>query len=66
MGWTKQDTHSDEGPQCPHCGFQYTADDPLYYDEMGYTSDTCCECGKDFEVEVSISIAWNCSTGEKT
>lgn len=54
------ETYSNEGPQCPHCGRQYTADEPHYYDEMNYTEETCDECKKTFSVRVCTSIAWAC------
>jgi hypothetical protein len=53
-------TYSSEGPQCPYCGTQFTADGPEYYDEMNYTEDDYDECGKRFEVSVCISVDWSC------
>ncbi len=53
-------TYSTEGPCCPYCLRQFTADDPGYYDEMNYTQDECDECGKTFSVSVHVSIAWSC------
>lgn len=58
--WQAQDTYSDVGPQCPHCGVQFTADEPHYYDEMGYTEDDCGYCGKPFKVTVYHSTTWSC------
>jgi hypothetical protein len=58
------ETYSSEGPQCPHCGRQFTADEPHYYDEMNYTEDDCDECGKKFSVNVCMSIAWSCEAIE--
>ncbi len=55
-----EETYSSEGPQCPHCGRQFTADESHYYDEMNYTEDECDECGKKFEVSVCTSVAWRC------
>jgi hypothetical protein len=54
------ETYSHEGPQCPHCGRQYTADDPWYYDEDKCTEDTCDECGKPFSISVHTSVSWTC------
>jgi len=54
-------TYSGIGPKCPHCGFQYTADEPFFYDEQNYTEDMCCECEKEFSVEVFISTSWTCT-----
>lgn len=54
------ETYSTEGPQCPHCGRQFTADDPSYYDEMRYKQDECDECGKPFSVSVYHSVSWTC------
>jgi ribosomal protein L37AE/L43A len=51
------ETYSHEGPQCPHCGRQYTADDPNFYRE-DYTDETCDECGKPFKVSVYHSVSW--------
>ncbi len=53
-------TYSTDGPQCPHCGRQFTPDEASYYDEMKYTEDECDECGKTFRVEVHHSVAWAC------
>jgi transposase-like protein len=53
---------STEGPQCPYCGRQYTADDQYYY-EM-YTREQCDGCGKTFKVDVEISTSWTCRTIE--
>jgi uncharacterized Zn-finger protein len=55
-----EDTYSNEGPQCPYCGRQYTADEPHYYDEMNYTEDDCDGCGKKFSVSVHTIVAWSC------
>ena len=53
-------THSHEGPKCPHCQTQITADGPAFYDEMAYTQDDCDHCGKPFKVEVFIQTTWTC------
>jgi len=58
------ETYSNEGPQCPYCGRQYTADEPGYYDEMNYTEETCDSCGNKFSVDVCVSIAWLCEAIE--
>lgn len=57
---SNSETYSNEGPQCPYCGRQFTADDSIYYDEMNYTSDTCDECDKKFSVSVHTSVSWTC------
>jgi len=54
------ETYSHEGPKCPYCGRQYTADEPHYYDEMNYTKETCDKCEKEFEVRVEQTVAWAC------
>lgn len=54
------ESYSTEGPQCPHCGRQFTADGPEYYDESQYTKDECDECGKEFSVSVCNSTSWTC------
>lgn len=60
-GWEmSDDTHSLEGPQCPYCGRQYTADEPIYFAVRDYTRETCDECGKTFAVEVCIETSWLC------
>lgn len=51
-------TYESEGPKCPHCGRQFTADDPVYYDEMNYTEETCDECDTAFNVQVFHSVTW--------
>jgi ribosomal protein L37AE/L43A len=54
------DTYSTDGPQCPYCGRQYTADESHYYDEMNYTEEVCDECDKKFSVSVCSTVAWSC------
>lgn len=54
------ETYSTEGPQCPYCGRQYTANDASYYDESNYTSQECDGCGKTFSVEVFTQTSWTC------
>lgn len=53
-------TVSTEGPQCPYCGYEVTADDSSYFDETGYTRDTCQGCGKEFRVDVFTETTWSC------
>lgn len=55
-----EDTYSTEGPQCPYCKRQYTADEPCYYDERLYTEETCDNCEKTFSVSVCHSTSWSC------
>ena len=59
-----RETYELEGPKCPCCGRQYTADKPGYYDEMNYTEETCDECGATFDVSVSTSTTWICTERE--
>ena len=47
-----------EGPVCPYCGRQFTADEAHYYDEEKYQADECDECGKTFGVEVVHTTSW--------
>lgn len=54
------DKYSTEGPICPHCERQYTADEPYYFDESNYTSQECDGCGKTFSVQVYTSTSWTC------
>lgn len=56
------ETYSHEGPKCPHCGRQYTADEPSYFDEMAYTEETCDECEKTFKVTVCTDTTWTCES----
>lgn len=61
LDWKKQDeTYSHQGPQCPYCGRQYTADEPWYYDENSCTEETCDNCGETFSIEVNHSVTWTC------
>ncbi len=59
-----EETYSTEGPECPYCGRQYTADEPGYFDEQGYTEETCDSCGETFDVSVYHSVSWTCSPRE--
>jgi hypothetical protein len=54
-------TYEGEGPKCPYCGRQFTADEAGYY-EPRYTQDDCDECGETFEVEVIHDTHWRCTT----
>ena len=59
-------TYSTDGPECPHCGRQYTPDEPHYFDESGFEIE--CDgkaadgkdCGKTFKVEVFTQTSWTC------
>lgn len=53
-------TYSTEGPRCPYCGFQFTPDEPHYFDEMGYTEQDCPDCEKKFSVSVFTQTSWTC------
>ena len=56
-----RETYESEGPKCPCCGRQYTADESFYYDEMRYTEETCDDCGVTFDVSVYTSVTWTCT-----
>ena len=56
------ETYSFEGPRCPYCECQITADEGHFYDVDNYTSEDCRECGKTFSVEVYHSVSWTCET----
>lgn len=58
------ETYEGEGPKCPYCGRQYTADKPIYYSDR-YREETCDECGKTFDVEVCTSTDWRCTAREQ-
>jgi DNA-directed RNA polymerase subunit RPC12/RpoP len=53
-------TYSTSGPRCPYCGFQYTPDEPHYFDESNYTEEDCSDCGRTFSVSVYTSTSWTC------
>lgn len=59
-----RETYSTEGPQCPHCERQFTADEPHYFREDEYTEDECSACGGKFTVEVYHSTSWSCEAIE--
>lgn len=50
-------TYSTDGPQCPHCGFQFAPDEPHYYDDR-YSEDECPKCELKFKVEVFTQTSW--------
>jgi hypothetical protein len=56
-----EETYEDEGPKCPYCGRQYTADEGCYFDEQNYTEETCDDCGLTFDVNVYTSTTWTCT-----
>jgi len=57
-----EETYSNEGPQCPYCGNQFTADEGYFYDEQNFTEQLCHACQKVFDVEVFISTSWTCTS----
>jgi Zn ribbon nucleic-acid-binding protein len=59
------ETFSSEGPICPHCQRQYTADEAWYYDEMRLTEMECEECGKTFSVSVFTQTTWTCEPKDR-
>lgn len=59
------ETYSGEGPMCPYCERQYTADEGGYYDEQNYTEETCDNCGETFDVSVYTSTSWTCTRRAK-
>lgn len=56
-----EETYSKEGPKCPYCGFQCTADEAFFYDEQRFTEYECTDCEKTFDVEVCVSVSWTCN-----
>lgn len=60
MTTTAESTYSTEGPICPYCARQYTADEGHYYDEQNYTEQECDGCEKTFSVRVYTSTSWTC------
>lgn len=64
MSFVPGSTYESEGPRCPYCGYQITADDPVFYDEQDYTEEECPGCGKIFDVEVCRSVDWSCHRKE--
>lgn len=59
-----RETYSTAGPQCPYCGFQFTADEAIYFDEQRYTEDRCPDCDSPFNVSVYTETSWTCSRPE--
>lgn len=55
-----EETYSTEGPKCPFCGRQYTADEAFYFDPT-YVREDCDECGEPFTVDVENETVWTCS-----
>jgi len=56
-----EETYSHEGPKCPYCERQYTADDSYFYDEMNFTDMECDACHQVFDVDVYTSTSWTCT-----
>ena len=56
------ETYETEGPKCPYCARQYTADEPHYFDEMAFTEMECDACDRTFKVAVYTSTSWTCTT----
>lgn len=53
-----EETYETEGPKCPCCGRQYTADEPYWW---SITEETCDSCGETFDVSVYTETTWTCS-----
>lgn len=49
---------SNEGPACPYCGDEVTADEGYYFDENRFTEGTCDACGAEYRVQVEIVTTW--------
>lgn len=49
--------YSDEGPICPYCLRQFTADDSSYYND-NLTELDCDDCERTFCVSVYTSTSW--------
>lgn len=62
----RRETYETEGPKCPCCGYQFTADEGIYFDEQRYTEETCDGCGETFDVSVYTSTSWTCTEREKS
>lgn len=60
-----RETFSEEGPLCPYCGRQYTADDSWFYDERLVEME-CDGCEKTFTVSVCTTTTWTCDVKEET
>jgi C4-type Zn-finger protein len=56
-----EETYESEGPKCPYCGRQYTADEDSYFDEINYTEEVCDNCERAFDVSVYTSTTWTCT-----
>ena len=54
-------TYSDDGPECPVCGFTITPDEGYYFDPYKFDSFTCDECNTEIAVEVQPSCSWRCT-----
>lgn len=57
-----EEDESGGGPKCPYCGYQITADGTHYFYEDQYDEETCCGCGKTYDVEVCFSVRWATNT----
>lgn len=49
------ETDSTEGPLCPYCARQFTADENRYWE---LTKMECDDCGRTFDVEVCVETTW--------
>ena len=55
------ETYSSIGPECPHCGREFVADESWWYEQNNFEDGLeCDECGETFDVEVSIETTWTC------
>lgn len=46
-----------EGPICPFCERQFTADESHYFDEVGFEIE-CDECGNEIKILPQILTSW--------
>jgi len=59
------ETYETEGPKCPCCGRQYTADEDFFFDEMRFTEFECDDYGETFDVGGYTSTSWTCTSRDR-
>ena len=58
-----EETYSNDGIECPHCGYLETEGEVIYNQEI--EDYECGSCGKKIDVSIYVSWSWTCNARTK-